>query len=74
MYSLKKILWLKIKGKLECPFKYGAYIHYVGFNKPIFQSDINLGPYKIIILPNQQPEHKSKTNVSKFDKYETLKL
>ena len=52
MYSLKKILWLKIKGKLECPFKYGAYIHYVGFNKPIFQSDINLGPYKIIILPN----------------------
>ena len=37
-------------------FKHGAYIHYVGFNKLIFQSDINPGPYQIIILPNQQPE------------------
>ena len=55
-------------------YKHGAYIHYVGFNKLIFQSDINLGPCQIIILSNQLPEHKQKINVSKFDKYETFKL
>ena len=55
-------------------YKHGAYIHYVGFNKLIFQSDINLGPCQIIILSNQLPEHKQKINVSKFDKYETFEL